>query len=182
MRREAVDARRVGVVRYVLGGLGLLLMAIGGRQLSVLPQSEDVAVWLVGALVLHDGLIAPLVLAGGFLIAAVPARGVLRGALIVGGSLVLITLPLLVRPGSPPNPSALPLPYGRNLLLVLAVVAIAAVVVAVAARYRPRHPGRRPGPGSRPQLKTTGNDGGPVPGRAAGPTPGPGSQPPGDGA
>ncbi|MER5482991.1 hypothetical protein ABT024_07210 [Streptomyces sp. NPDC002812] len=123
-------------VRLLLGGVGLLLIAIGGRLLADLPDPLDVLVWMGGALVLHDGIIAPLVLAAGLAVAAVPARGLVRGALLTAGVLVLVTLPLLLRPGTPPNPSALPLPYGRNLLLVLAAVAVAAGVMAVAGRWR----------------------------------------------
>ncbi|MGW6690192.1 hypothetical protein [Streptomyces sp. NPDC054961] len=127
--------------RWVLGGCGLLLIAIGGRLLSVLPDPVGVVVWLGGGLVLHDGVIAPLVLAVGMAVAAVPARGLVRGALLTGGALVLITLPLLLRPGAPPNPSALPLPYGRNLAVVLGVVAVTALAVAL-ARARTARRGR----------------------------------------
>nr|WSX48766.1 hypothetical protein OG409_07275 [Streptomyces sp. NBC_00974] len=130
-------------VRWVLGGCGLLLIAVGGRLLAVLPDPGGVVVWLGGALVLHDGVIAPLVLAVGMAVAAVPARGVVRGALLTGGALVLITLPLLLRPGVPANPSVLPLPYGRNLAVVLGVVAVTAPAVALVSvrsgrRRRPR--------------------------------------------
>ncbi|MFD9302770.1 hypothetical protein ACFWCB_08785 [Streptomyces sp. NPDC060048] len=141
-------------LRWLLGGCGLLLIAIGGRLLSVLPDPLDVMVWLGGALVLHDAVVAPLVLACGLAVAAVPARGVVRGALLTASALVLVTLPLLLRPGPPPNPSALPLPYGRNLALVLVAVAVAAGVVALAGRWRrsrpPSDPGREPGRGGRP--------------------------------
>ncbi|MFB7280867.1 hypothetical protein ACFCZV_27540 [Streptomyces hydrogenans] len=65
-------------------------------------------------------------------------RGTLRGALVVAGCLVLVTLPLLVRPGAPPNPSALPLPYGRNLAIVLAVVAAGATAYVLVQRRRER--------------------------------------------
>lgn len=123
-------------LRWILGGAGLLLIAIGGRLLSVLPDPLDVMVWLGGALVLHDGVIAPLVLAAGLLVAAAPARGVVRGALLTAGVLVLVTLPLLLRPGAPPNPSALPLPYGRNLAFVLGAVVVAAAAVALAGRRK----------------------------------------------
>lgn len=126
--------------RYALGALGLLLIAIGGRLVAGLPDPLDVVVWLGGALVLHDGIIAPLVLAAGLLVAAVPARGLVRGALITGGALVLVTLPALLRPGAPVNPSALPLPYGRNLLVVLAAVAAVTAVVALVRRGRRSRP------------------------------------------
>lgn len=120
----------VSATRWVLGALGLLLIGIGAWHLAAQPDPFDVLVWLAGALLLHDGVLAPLVLAVGLLVAAVPARRVVRGALITCGALVLVTLPVLLRPGAPPNPSALPLPYVRNLVLVLALVAGLAAGVA----------------------------------------------------
>ncbi|MFP1628032.1 hypothetical protein ACLB9X_23330 [Streptomyces sp. 5K101] len=128
----------MSVVRCALGALGLLLIGVGGRQLAAQPDPYDVLLWMAGALVLHDGVLAPVVLAVGLLVAALPARPVVRGALVTGGALVLVTLPLLVRPGAPPNPSALPLPYARNLLLVLAVVAAVALAWVVLTRLRRR--------------------------------------------
>ncbi|MEU9037321.1 hypothetical protein AB0D45_20810 [Streptomyces sp. NPDC048352] len=129
------------VYRYALGALGLLLIGIGGRLVAGLPDPLGVLVWLGGALVLHDGVIAPLVLGAGLLVAAGPGRGVVRGALVTGGALVLVTLPALLRPGTPVNPSALPLPYGRNLLLVLAGVGLAAGAARL-LRRRPAPPPR----------------------------------------
>ncbi|MFJ6934736.1 hypothetical protein [Streptomyces sp. NPDC101132] len=131
--------------RWVVGGLGVLLIGIGGWHLAAQPDPYAVLVWLGGALVLHDGVLAPLVLAVGLLVAALPARPVVRAALVTAGALVLVTLPLLLRPGAPPNPSALPLPYGRNLLLVLAAVAVCATAAALLARLRSRRRPRGPG-------------------------------------
>ncbi|MFF1558503.1 hypothetical protein [Streptomyces sp. NPDC058279] len=122
--------------RYTLGALGLLLIAVGARLVAVLPDPLDVLVWLGGALVLHDAVIAPLVLGVGMLVAALPARGLTRGALLTGGAVLLVTLPLLLRPGAAPNASALPLPYGRNLLLVLGAVAVAAALLAAVSAVR----------------------------------------------
>lgn len=127
------------MLRYGVGCLGLVLIGIGAWRVADQPDPLGVVVWLAGAVVLHDGIIAPLVLAIGLLLVGRPERGVLRGALVVAGSLVLIALPLLVRPGEPPNPSALPLPYGRNLVIVLAAVVVAAVaVILVRRRGRPQ--------------------------------------------
>ncbi|MEV5973984.1 hypothetical protein [Streptomyces sp. NPDC051921] len=119
------------MTRWVLGGLGVCLVGVGAWHLAAQPDPYDALVWLAGAVVLHDAVLAPLVLAAGLLVAAVPARPVVRGTLIVCGALVLVTLPLLLRPGAPPNPSALPLPYARNLLVVLALVTAAAVALVV---------------------------------------------------
>ncbi|MET9958285.1 hypothetical protein ABZ128_04235 [Streptomyces sp. NPDC006326] len=111
------------VLRHAVGGLGLVLIGLGAWLVAAEPDPPGVLVWLAGALVLHDGILAPLVLAVGLLLVGRRQRGLLRGALLAAGSVVLVTLPLLVRPGAPPNPSALPLPYGRNLAIVLGVVA-----------------------------------------------------------
>ncbi|MFB7343772.1 hypothetical protein [Streptomyces hydrogenans] len=130
--------RTDGTSRYVLGGLGVLLIGIGVRLVVAEPDPAGVLLWLAGALVLHDGILAPLVLAVGLLLVGRRRRGTLRGALVVAGCLVLVTLPLLVRPGAPPNPSALPLPYGRNLAIVLAVVAAGATARVLVQRRRER--------------------------------------------
>ncbi|MCZ7457172.1 hypothetical protein [Streptomyces sp. WMMC940] len=127
---------RPALLRYAVGGLGVVLMAVGTGLVLSARDAWGVVVWLGGALVLHDAVLAPLVLGVGMLVAALPARGVVRGALVVGGSLVLITLPLLLRPGTPPNPSALPLPYGRNLVIVLGAVAGVACLVLIVRRLR----------------------------------------------
>ncbi|MGW8766812.1 hypothetical protein ACWGN5_30415 [Streptomyces sp. NPDC055815] len=130
--------RTASVFRYGVGGLGLALIGIGAWRVAEQPDPPAVLLWLAGAVVLHDGIIAPLVLAIGLLVVGRPERGVLRGTLVVAGSLLLITLPLLVRPGEPPNPSALPLPYGRNLVIVLAAVAVVAVGAILVRRWRGR--------------------------------------------
>ncbi|MFB6840563.1 hypothetical protein [Streptomyces sp. NPDC056361] len=112
------------MLRYGIGGAGLALMGLGAWLTAAEPEPLGVLVWLAGALVLHDGILAPLVLGVGLILVGRSRRGLLRGASVVAGSVVLVTLPLLLRPGAPPNPSALPLPYGRNLAIVLAAVAV----------------------------------------------------------
>jgi hypothetical protein len=129
-------------MRIVTGALGIVLMAVGATLLAAGGQIKDVALWLAGAIVLHDGIIAPLVLGIGLLLAAVPARGAVRGALVVAGCLTMVALPVLLRPGRPTNPSALPLDYLRNWLLVLAAVAVLTGVLLLARRLLRRVPRR----------------------------------------
>jgi hypothetical protein len=137
------------MLRFVVGAVGVGVMGFGAWLLfgaGDVRDPWDVVVWLAGAIVLHDGIIAPLVLAVGILLAALPARGTLRAALIVCGALTLIALPPLLRPGSPTNPSALPLDYLRNWLLTLGVVAALAAAVLIlprAARALAAWPARR---------------------------------------
>jgi hypothetical protein len=139
--------RTVSVLRYGLGALGLALMGLGAWLVTDQPDPLGVLVWLAGALVLHDGILAPLVLAVGLLLVGRRRRGPLRGALLVAGSVVLVALPLLVRPGAPPNPSALPLPYGRNLAIVLAAVTVVTGLLIAVRRRRERRQGRVPADG-----------------------------------
>ncbi|MGW4160605.1 hypothetical protein [Streptomyces sp. NPDC004788] len=135
--------RTTRVLRYAVGGLGLVLMGLGARLVAAEPDPLGVLVWLAGAVVLHDGILAPLVFGIGLLLVGRRQRGLSRGVLLVAGTVVLVTLPLLVRPGAPPNPSALPLPYGRNLAIVLAGVAVAAGLLYLVRRWRAR-PQRSP--------------------------------------
>ncbi|WP_406302014.1 hypothetical protein OHA61_05610 [Streptomyces sp. NBC_00885] len=129
-------------MRIVTGALGLALMTVGAVLLLTGGQLKEVALWLAGAIVVHDGIVAPLVLGVGLLLAAVPARGTVRGALIVAGCLTAVALPVLLRPGTPKNPTVLPLDYVRNWLLALAAVAVLTGVLLAARWIRRRVPRR----------------------------------------
>ncbi|GGR84305.1 hypothetical protein Snoj_42480 [Streptomyces nojiriensis] len=128
--------------RYVTGGFGLVCAAWGGWLLLQQPEPWRIAVWLGGAVVVHDGLVAPVVMAIAALVAVVGLRlhGVPRAALIVAGSLTAIALPPLLRPGGVANPTVLPLDYLRNWLLAMAAIALFTLayvgVPAVARRAR----------------------------------------------
>ncbi|MEV6583571.1 hypothetical protein AB0M92_36115 [Streptomyces sp. NPDC051582] len=130
--------------RYAVAGLGLVLMGLGGALLVQEPSPWRIALWLAGAVVVHDGLIAPLVIAVAALTGAfgLRLRGVPRAALIVAGSLTAIALPPLLRPGGAANPTVVPLDYLRNWLLTMAAVALAAGLY-VAARAALRGARRR---------------------------------------
>ncbi|MFI1171360.1 hypothetical protein [Streptomyces melanogenes] len=123
--------------RYVVGALGVALMGLG-ISLVWAQSPWDVAVWLVGAIVLHDGLIAPLVLLVGLGVALTRpgVRGPLRAALLTAGCLTAIALPDILRPGPRNNATVLPLDYVRNWLVLLGVVGFGAVVVLAVRRVR----------------------------------------------
>jgi uncharacterized membrane protein YozB (DUF420 family) len=132
----------MSVTRLLTGVVGLMLMGVGASLLLDVPDLTGVLVWLGGAVVLHDALIAPLVLLTGWVLVRGGVRGPVRGALLVAGALTAVALPVLLRPGKPANASVLPLDYPRNWLLTLAAVATAtALLVAVRAIRRGR---RRP--------------------------------------
>ncbi|MFD3943329.1 hypothetical protein [Streptomyces sp. NPDC058579] len=130
-------------VRYALGALGVAMMGLGGVLTLRTGTAGEVVLWLAGAIVLHDGLIAPLVLGAGPLLAALPARGTVRGGLIVAGALTLVALPLMLRPGSAPNPTVLPLDYVRNWLVLIGVVAVGTGALLGVRRLARRRPSQR---------------------------------------
>ncbi|MGW5121424.1 hypothetical protein ACWEQ8_39205 [Streptomyces noursei] len=124
-------------MRYAAGLLGVTGMAVGLLLVWGTGWAGHVVLWLAGALLLHDGLLAPLVCGAGWLLPGPtgrggPVRGVLRGALIAAGALTAVALPALLRPGAPANSSVLPLDYPRGWLVsVLAVTAGAGALAGV---------------------------------------------------
>ena len=129
------------VTRLLTGAAGAALMGVGVSLLLDVRDPTDVVVWLCGAVVLHDALIAPAVLLAGLVLVRGGLRGPVRAALIVAGSLTVVALPVLLRPGPRANSSVLPLDYPRNWLIALAAVA-AVTALSTAARRRARR--RRP--------------------------------------
>ncbi|MEV6113348.1 hypothetical protein AB0L59_12730 [Streptomyces sp. NPDC052109] len=128
---------RLNVLRALAGIAGLALMGVGVSLL--LDRQQDlrgVLEWLGGAVVLHDALIAPLVLLVGLVLVRGGVRGPIRGALLTGGALTAVALPVLLRPGPRANPTVLPLDYPRNWLLTLVGVATVTVLLVVAKGVR----------------------------------------------
>lgn len=83
----------------VLLGSGLVALGLSGLVLGADARPVRVAVLLVGSAVLHDGLVAPALLAGGLLLGRVlPGRGraATQAALVVAGSLLVVSLPVLL--------------------------------------------------------------------------------------
>lgn len=122
-------------VRLLLGAAGILLGLFGVfRLLTQVPSGDLVALaeWLVGALVLHDAVLSPLIVGVGWLLARTVrprARRWVQGALIAGGVVTVIAMPLIHRQGTQPASKAiLRRDYGTNLLGLLAVVAGVALV------------------------------------------------------
>ncbi|WP_243761446.1 hypothetical protein [Streptomyces sp. YIM 98790] len=128
-------------LRWLLGAAGLVLMGAGLRLLAVATRPGDpqeVAVWLGSLVLIHDLLLVPLVLGAGMvlhgLLGTGPGWAVLRAGLVVAGSVTLVAAPALLRPGTVRNPTALPLDYPRNWLLVTGTVLAVSVAVSVAVR------------------------------------------------
>lgn len=143
---------------------GLALIAVGLRGIVDEVPLAGWAKWFAGAAVLHDAVLVPAVLAAGALTGLVPAgqRRVVRAALVIGACVTVVAIPVVLAYGRRADePSRLPLPYGRNLAIVLgAIAAAAACVVVVRAATARRRAGRMSGRGGatrarRPSRKET---------------------------
>ncbi len=127
--------------RLLLGLPGVLVGLYGLYLLLELGLDNllDTAVWAVGGVIAHDGLLAPAVLlvslvAMRTLPAAVRAPAAVAG--IVLGSLTLVAVPVLGRFGArSDNPSLLDRPYVAA-WLVLAGLTLIGVVLAGVVRAR----------------------------------------------
>jgi hypothetical protein len=128
--------------RLAIGGVGVLV-GLFGAYLLLSRQDHDqlfsAAIWLVSGVVLHDFVLAPVVLVvvalGGRVVPAA-FRGPAVAGLVVLGTVTLLALPVLSRMGErADNPSLLDRHYTLG-WLVLAALVVAAVVVAGLARRR----------------------------------------------
>jgi hypothetical protein len=120
--------------RRILVAAGVLLMgyAVAGALTDPDLSPFGVAVFLAGVLAGHDVVWMAVLLAAGAAIGRfVPPRRrpAVRTAAISAAAAGFVALPLVLGFGrSAENPSALPLPYGRNLALVLLLLAGAALL------------------------------------------------------
>jgi hypothetical protein len=124
--------------RIALGVSGVLLLTFGVFRLVTNLDTGDffaLVLWLAAAVALHDGLIAPITVGTGVALTRVPprARRYLQGALIVGGLITVIAIPLIARRGTQPESKAILLrDYAANLSLLLGMtVAVALVLYAL---------------------------------------------------
>ncbi len=134
-------------LRILTGALGVLLGAYGAWLLlsrQDLDRLTGVAVWLAAGVVLHDFVLAPLVIVAAAVAARLlprPARGPATVGLVVLGSVTLLAVPVLGRFGArADNPTLLDRPYVAG-WLVLAGLVLTGVVVATVLRARRDHHG-----------------------------------------
>lgn len=130
-------------VLYVVGALTMLGGALGLVLQMHRTHPVGTALYYAGGAVAHDLVIVPAAILVGLVVRAVVPlayRPTVRGGLIVSGVVGLVALPLVLGKGrESDNPSHVPLPYTRNLLLILAVVwAVVALLCLVRlVRTRP---------------------------------------------
>jgi hypothetical protein len=104
-----------------LAGALMMLYAVVGAFLDLGGKAGGVLIFLVAVLVLHDAIWMPLVLLAGKRI----KRPRTRVVAIVATAVTVTALPLALGLGrTADNPSALPLHYGRNLIILLLVIGL----------------------------------------------------------
>ncbi len=126
----------LGAVGVVVAGWGVWTLLTNQRP----DQLVAAATWLVGGVVAHDVVLAPLVLAVGWVLArTMPPwlRGPAVAGSIVLGTVTVVAVPVLGGWGRrADNPSLLPRDYWSGWLLLAAFVTIAVVAGAYVVRSR----------------------------------------------
>jgi MFS family permease len=143
-----------GLRFWLCAVIGLGVVAIATVQLAGARLIGSVGSWaayLVGGLLVHDLLLAPVVVLTSIaLIHLVPSRlrPAAQATLIVAGSVALVAIPVLGGWGRrPDNPTLLPRDYGLGLGIALAVIVAAGLVGAARAARAPRAPAAPRDPG-----------------------------------
>ena len=142
-----IDVMLVGRVVAIAGGV--VLAAYGAvRLLTDVPGASllRLVVWLVGALVISDLLVSPLVVAVGVTLRRwLPDRGrrYVQAFLIMAAMITLVAVPMIYLQGSaPPEKALLNQDFGANLAILLALAALISLLGYAADRVRSRsaHP------------------------------------------
>ena len=135
MRRWQIGLIAVGVLLLALGGL-VLVLDVGPSEFV------GIAIWFAGAIILHDGILAPIVFGVSLMLRRAGKRIplgallIVQGAVVVGAMTALLVVPEQLKQAiGTANPTILPLNYGVN-LVVFGVVLIAVTVLAVVVYLR----------------------------------------------
>ncbi|MDQ4131618.1 MAG: hypothetical protein M3179_00050 [Actinomycetota bacterium] len=139
-------AHKVGAGFWVSAAVGWVFIGAGLRgilQKHIDTRPDELARFVVGGALVHDLLIAPVVIVAGVAVARVVSgrtRAVVQAALVVTAVVALFSYPLVRGYGlATNNPTSLPHNYAANLLVVLGLVWAAAALVAL-KRLRRREP------------------------------------------
>ncbi|MBR7741896.1 hypothetical protein KC207_01140 [Phycicoccus sp. BSK3Z-2] len=143
--------------RLALGALGVLAGLYGAvRLLQTGTDNVTAALWWVaGGVVVHDGLLAPVVVVLTVLALRVlpaAARPWTAAAAVVVGTVTVTAIPVLGRFGArPDNPTLLPRDYVRNWLIVVALVVVGTALLALVRTARERRVSPGPSTGRPPR-------------------------------
>lgn len=129
--------------RLLLGGLGLVVGGYGAFLLLTRQDADQLvsaAIWLGSGVVLHDAVLAPLVLGLvllGTRVLPASARVPAAAALVVLGTVTILAIPVLGRFGArPDNPTLLDRNYVAGWFALAGVVVLGAVVAALVGSRR----------------------------------------------
>ncbi|CAN5384618.1 hypothetical protein BH10ACT8_BH10ACT8_21860 [soil metagenome] len=132
MSTDRQTGRSDGIIRLALGTVGVLVIGYGA--LRIFQQSRythpfKLGEWLIGSLLVHDVIIAPVVLGiGALLTRFVPSRprAFIQGGLITAGLVSALGVILIKRQGKTASPALALLQqnYTRNLLILLGLIAL----------------------------------------------------------
>jgi hypothetical protein len=121
-------------VRIALILFGLAFMGLGAYVAWIWlshKQYARVLEWLIGALIVHDGIIAPAVFVSTLIARRLGDRipavviAIVQGALAIGGIVILLFLPEVIKKAIGTNSSSiLPQNYGLHLVLFYVVLAV----------------------------------------------------------
>jgi hypothetical protein len=142
------------VVLVSIGALGIVLGAWVLQDTVRTTQIWGLVSWLIFAVIIHDGIISPVVV--GISIAMrrrgrrIPAAvlAILQGGILIGSVFTLIVVPEIIRKAMvPKNYTVLPFEYGPRLALlwagILVATALAVLVYLRATRRQKTRPQAR---------------------------------------
>jgi hypothetical protein len=134
--------------RLLLGSAGAALMLFGVFRIlqnSGYTNPKGLARWLIGAVVIHDGIIVPSTMLVGFVLTHLfrpRIRRYIQGALVASALITVIAIPLIDRRGSQPAVKALEQQnYGLHLGILVALVFAVAAIAYLAQVLREHHNG-----------------------------------------
>lgn len=138
--------RQLGL-RLMIGAPGVALAGYGVFRVlddSSHTNPRHLARWLIGAVLLNDGLLVPTTMILGFVITKVfppRIRRYVQGALVTSAMITVIAIPLIYRRGSQPAVKALEQQnYALHLTILIALV-VAVATLAYVVKVRRDHRG-----------------------------------------
>lgn len=134
--------------RLALGSAGVALLLFGVYRIlqhSDRTNPRGLLRWLIGAVILHDGILVPSTMLIGFVLTRLVkprARRYVQAALVASALITVVAIPLIYRRGSQPAVKALEQQnYGLHLAILIALVFGVAALAYAAQVLRDRRSG-----------------------------------------
>lgn len=137
--RPSASVRRIRIGLIVIGFLGIVLGAIVLLRDVAPTQYIGIGVWMLGALIVHDGIAAAGIVAVQIALRKVGRRvpltviAILQGAILVGAIVSLLAFPGIYKSAiGANNATVVPLDYGQNLIIFyVALITVTALVIGL---------------------------------------------------